>query len=174
MKIFLIGFMASGKTTIGREVARRTGWAFIDLDERIELREGRSVSAIFAERGEEAFRRLERECLDEVCRIDHNIIVATGGGVPCFFDNMERMNRAGTTVYLRFSPPDLKLRIQLSSQDSRPLVAGKSDEELLHFVTESLARREPFYTQAAYTLQGTDEELAEQVAALIHDTPGKR
>lgn len=171
--------MASGKTTIGREVARRTGWAFIDLDERIELREGRSVSAIFAERGEEAFRRLERDCLEEVCRIDHNhihnhIIVATGGGVPCFFDNMERMNRAGTTVYLKFSPAALKLRIQLSSQDSRPLVAGKSDEELLRFVTESLARREPFYTQAAYTLQGTDEELAEQVAALIHDMPGKR
>ena len=113
MKIFLIGFMASGKTTIGREVARRTGWAFVDLDERIERREGRSVSAIFAERGEEAFRRMERECLEEACRADHNIIVATGGGVPCFFDNMERMNRAGITVYLKFPPAALKLRIQL-------------------------------------------------------------
>ena len=173
MKIFLIGFMASGKTTIGREVARRTGWTFIDLDERIEQREGRSVSAIFAERGEEAFRRLERECLEEACRADHNIIVATGGGVPCFFDNMERMNRAGITVYLKFPPAALKLRIQLSSQDSRPLVAGKSDEELLRFVTDSLARREPFYAQAAHTLQGTDEELAEQITALALDGHGQ-
>ena len=86
-----------------------------------------------------------------------------GANEPCWHDRLPEVFAAA-----------LKLRIQLSSQDSRPLVAGKSDEELLRFVTESLARREPFYTQAAYTLQGTDEELAEQVAALIHDMPGKR
>lgn len=167
MRFFLIGFMASGKTTIGREVARLTGYKFIDLDEQIEQSEGQSVSAIFAAQGEDAFRRMERKHLEAVCRAEGNLIVATGGGVPCFYDNMELMNRHGMTLYLKFSPQDLKLRIQLSSQESRPLVAGKSDEELLLFVTESLTRREPYYSRAAYTLEGNDLEITERIVRLV-------
>lgn len=163
---FLIGFMASGKTTVGKMVAHRTGYRFIDLDELIESAEGKSVSQIFAEQGEEYFRKLEKQYLQEVMQ-NENTIIATGGGVPCFFDNMDCMNGQGTTIYLKFAPEQLKARLELSSQNKRPLVAGRKGNELLQYITDSLSVREPYYNKASYTLQGSDEEIAEQIVNII-------
>ncbi|NDV47677.1 shikimate kinase [Paludibacter sp. 221] len=166
-RYFLIGFMACGKTTIGKAVAEKMGFGFVDLDKLIESEHNKTVSEIFAEQGEEAFRKLENEYLKKLISLE-NTIIATGGGVPCFFNNMELMNEHGKTFYLKFAPEELKTRIQISSQNSRPLVAGKSDEELLHFVSESLKKREHFYNQATYTVYGNDNEIAEQIIALIN------
>ena len=166
--VFLIGFMACGKTSIGKVVARETGCDFIDLDQLIELEKGKSVSLIFAEQGEDAFRKLENEYLKKVSSLK-NTIVATGGGVPCFYNNMELMNKAGKTIYLKFSPEDLKTRIQFSSQNTRPLVAGKSDEELLQFVRESLAKREQYYNQATLILSGNDDRIASRIIDFIRN-----
>ena len=163
---FLIGFMACGKTSIGKLVAERTGYDFVDLDQWIESENGRSVQQIFAEQGEDAFRKLEHEYLQKACFLQHTI-VATGGGVPCFYNNMELMNSAGKTVYLKFPPEELKIRIQQSSQDSRPLVAGKSDDQLLQFVRETLAEREQYYRQADFIVSGNDAEIAEQIIDLV-------
>ena len=166
MIFFLIGFMASGKTTIGKIVARKTGYDFIDLDQLIELEKEKSVSQIFAEQGEEAFRKLENDYLKKLCSKD-NTIVATGGGAPCFHNNMKMMNQAGKTIYLKFSPEKLKTRIQLSSQSTRPLVAGRSDEELLQFVRESLIKREQYYNQAILVLEGNDTEIAKRIIEFV-------
>lgn len=166
MLIFLIGFMACGKTTIGKVVAEQVGYDFVDLDQWIETKEGKSISQIFAEQGEDVFRRLEHDYLKKACLLK-NTIVATGGGVPCFNNNMDLMNQTGKTFYLRFSPEELKTRIQLSSQANRPLVAGKNDEDLLQFVRESLPKREIYYRQANYTVNGNDEEIAKQIIKKI-------
>ncbi|HOR39786.1 MAG TPA: shikimate kinase, partial [Paludibacteraceae bacterium] len=97
-RIFLIGYMGAGKTTIGEQLAERLGYKFLDMDHVIEEKMQQSVSQIFSEKGEEEFRRLERECLEEIST-EQNVVVATGGGAPCFYDNMERMNAYGLTVY---------------------------------------------------------------------------
>jgi len=168
MLIFLIGFMACGKTTIGKVVAERTGYDFVDLDCLIEAERGKTVSQIFAEQGENEFRKLEHEYLQKIC-LQKNTIVATGGSVPCFHNNMELMNSAGKTIYLKFSPDDLKTRIQLSSQNSRPLVAEKNDEELLQFIRENLPKREKYYEQANFIVMGNDEEIAKQIVGFIEE-----
>ena len=167
--IFLIGFMACGKTTIGKIVAQKTGYDFVDLDQWIESEKGKSVSLIFAQQGENVFRAMENEYLKKVCA-KKNIIVATGGGAPCFHNNMELMNRAGKTIYLKFSPEDLKTRIQLSSQNTRPLVAGKNDEELFRFVSESLAKREQYYNRATFTVEGNNKKIAAQIIHIISNS----
>jgi shikimate kinase len=159
--------MACGKTTIGKVVAEQTGYDFVDLDQWIESDEGKTVSQFFVEQGEDVFRHLEHKYLLKTCSLK-NTIVSTGGGVPCFHNNMELMNNAGKTIYLKFSPEDLKIRIQQSSQNSRPLVAGKNDNEILQFVRESLAKREQYYQQATFTVSGNDEEIAKQIIEFVN------
>lgn len=144
--IFLIGYMGCGKSTLGRSVAALTGWQFIDLDNYIEQRFHRTVKEIFAEYGEDGFRRRERAMLQEVADFE-NVIIACGGGTPCFFDNMEWMNRQGTTVFLDTSIDKLHTRL-MRGRHKRPLIADKSDEELLSFIREALEKRMPFYSQA--------------------------
>lgn len=152
MPLFLIGYMGSGKSTLGRGVAAALGWRFIDTDKEIERREGMSVSEIFATRGEEAFRRMERDLIASVSP-DEQVVVSTGGGAPCHFDNMERMNAAGVTVYLKIPAGALAHRL-LASRTRRPLIDGKSPEELCAFVEEHLAMREPYYSRAAHVIEG--------------------
>ncbi len=144
--IFLIGYMGCGKSTLGRSVAALTGWQFIDLDNYIEQRFHRTVKEIFAEYGEDGFRKRERAMLQEVADFE-NVIVACGGGTPCFFDNMEWMNRQGTTVFLDTSIDKLHTRL-MRGRHKRPLIADKSDKELLIFIREALEKRMPYYSQA--------------------------
>lgn len=149
-RIVLIGYMGSGKTTVGRALAKELQLPFYDLDWYIENRMRKKVSQIFAEQGEEGFRRIERNMLHEVAEFE-NVIVSCGGGTPCFFDNMEYMNQQGQTVYLQASPEVLYGHL-LMGKSVRPLLLGKTREELLVFIKEQLKQREPYYSQARHIL----------------------
>ena len=147
MKYFIVGYMASGKSTFGKELAKDKGLPFLDLDECVESREGRSISEIFAKEGEEYFRKREREILHEICNEADEFVLATGGGTPCFFDNMDYMNQAGTTVFLNTSPLVIVDRLKRQRAD-RPLLAMYSDDEFEFFVREHLESRLSFYLKA--------------------------
>lgn len=149
-RIILVGYMGAGKTTVGRQLALDLGLQFYDLDWYIEMRYHTSVAKIFAEKGEESFRELERNMLHEVAEFE-NVVLSCGGGTPCFFNNMEYMNSLADTVYLKCSPEVLAQHLKMGKVE-RPLIKGKSDEELLQYIKESLDKRLPFYTQAKHTL----------------------
>jgi len=165
-RIFLIGYMGSGKTTIGKLLAARLGFSFVDMDKHIEEKEFKSVSQIFAEKGESEFRLIEQKCLHEVAEFE-NIVISTGGGAPCFFDNIRFMNTHGTTVYLKLSAAELADRLESSRANKRPLLAERKGEELQQFIAEGLAKREPFYEQAAYSVSGDIDEIVDQICKLI-------
>lgn len=159
--IFLIGYMGCGKSTLGRALSRASGLEFIDLDHYIENRFHATVSELFATRGEEGFRRAEQAMLDEVSQFA-DVIIACGGGTPCFFNNMEVMNERGTTVWLNTPINRLYERLQ-RNRSKRPILANKSDEELMDFITEALRAREPFYSQAAHRFCATLLEDKSQI-----------
>ena len=165
-RIFLIGYMGSGKTTVGQLLAARLGYSFIDMDTHIENKQFQSVSHIFAEQGEERFRLLEQQCLHEIGEFNE-VIISTGGGVPCFYDNMEYMNRQGTTFYLKLSPAELAERLEGMAGNKRPLLAGKKGDELCRFIQEGLKSREAFYSQAAYCVSGEVESIVTQIDELV-------
>ena len=149
-RIILIGYMGAGKTTIGKALSKELGITFYDLDWYIESRMRKTVSEIFAERGEEGFRQIEYNMLHEVAEFE-DVIISCGGGTPCFFDNMDYLNQQGQVVYLKAEPEVLYKHLQMGRVE-RPLLKGKSKEELLMFIKEQLEKREPFYTKAHYTL----------------------
>ena len=148
-RILLIGFMAAGKTTLGKALARDLGLQFIDLDHYIESRFHCTVSQLFNERGEEAFRQIERNMLHEIAEFE-DVVISTGGGTPCFFDNMDYMNTQGITVFLEASPEVIHTRLTIA-RVQRPLVANKSADELRQYITDMLAHRAPYYTRAHHT-----------------------
>ena len=145
-RIFLIGYMGAGKTTAGKELAKVLELEFIDLDHFIQARCQKTVSQLFQDVGEAEFRKIESTVLKEVGEFE-NVVISTGGGTPCFFDNMEYMNKAGTTVYLNAAPEALAARLN-TCKEKRPLIKDKNEEELFAFVVESLEKRNPYYTQA--------------------------
>lgn len=159
--IFLIGYMAAGKTTLGRRAAELLQVEFIDLDAYIEARYRKRVADLFAERGEAGFRDIERRMLHEVAEFD-NVLVATGGGTPCFFDNMDYMRTRGVTVYLSASVPTLCRRL-LRARVKRPLVMGKSAEELGDYIAQMLKQRETYYLQADHTFNAEQYESTHSV-----------
>jgi shikimate kinase len=154
MRIYLVGYMGSGKSTLGRKLAKISDCHFIDLDKYIEERHCQTVPQIFAEEGEAAFREKEQKALHEVSEFS-DVVVATGGGAPCFFDNMALMNVTGITIFLDIHPEILARRL-LKSKTDRPLIRGKSPEELQKFIAENLARRRPFYEQARLRIDRED------------------
>lgn len=144
--IFLVGYMGAGKSTIGRKLADELGWAFVDTDVFIEARFRERVVDMFASVGEAVFRRRERCVIEEISGMERTII-ATGGGLPCHYDNMDLMNLAGTTLYLSASDETLAQRLELCKR-TRPAVKDKSGQELLEYVQQAMAMRRPFYTKA--------------------------
>ena len=174
MKIFLIGFMGSGKSTIGRELADRLGFDFLDLDEVIEKSAGLPVVEIFARQGEPAFRRLEAGCLRQTLPL-RRTVVATGGGTPCFYQNMEWMNNHGVSVFLDIPPATLAGRLENDST-RRPLLKGKTGRQLADLISHKLASREAFYHLAHFTCHA-DAPPPEIAAALtdyfLRFDPGK-
>ena len=150
MKVILIGYMGAGKTTIGKALAQQMGLNFCDLDWYIEEQNGTTISQIFAQEGEVAFREKERQALHEVIQQD-DIVLAVGGGTPCFYDNIDFMNQQAHTIYLKAMPETLKAHIRMGAS-KRPLVDGKTDEELTEFITSSLKKREPYYQKATDTV----------------------
>ena len=149
-RIILIGYMGSGKTTVGKALSKDTGMMFYDLDWYIESRMRKTVSQIFAERGEEGFRQIEYNMLHEVAEFE-NVIISCGGGTPCFFDNMDYLNQQGDVVYLKATPETLYKHL-LMAKVERPLLKDKSPEELIAYITDHLKERAPFYEKARHTL----------------------
>ena len=160
-RILLTGYMGAGKTTLGRALAERLGMTFIDLDQYIEQRFRKSISQIFAEKGEEGFRDIERRMLHEVAEFE-DVIISTGGGTPCFFDNIDFMNSKGITVYLKVPVERLFIRLSIARRQ-RPLIKDKNDEELRAFIAEQLAKREPHYSKAQYSFVADRLEDKEQI-----------
>lgn len=138
--------MGAGKTTVGKKMARRLGCSFVDMDVFIENRYHKAVSELFAEKGEAFFREIEQHILQEVSLFE-NTVISTGGGTPCFFDNMEQMNRAGLTVYLKVSVDELTQRLVACKQE-RPLLKDKTRDELKRYVADHLEQRETYYKRA--------------------------
>lgn len=167
--LYLIGYMGTGKTTIGKLLAKELHLSFIDIDEFIENRYHKTIAGIFEEKGENGFREIEHRTLHEVSSFE-NVVVSTGGGLPCFFDNMDLLNRTGTTIYLRTSVNELVSRLTVEMQ-KRPLIKGKNPEELRDFVETNLKKREVFYNQAQLILDArhcsSKKELEQWVDELL-------
>lgn len=158
--VFLIGFMGSGKTTWGRKLASRTGRAFIDLDEAIVQETGMPIADYFAQYGEAAFRQIESQTLKSL-PLTEPAVVSTGGGTPCYFDNMAWMNNKGTTVYFYLPPKALWDRLMQTDIASRPALKGLSGAELLADITSKLNDRSPYYERATHIVNHLSLQLDE-------------
>lgn len=161
-RIFLIGYMGCGKTTVGKQLAEKLGYRFIDMDQHLEERQFKSVSQIFAEQGEDEFRKLEQKCLHEVAEFEDTII-STGGGAPCFFNNIEHMNSHGLTVYLKMTAEELAVRLESLKQNTRPLIAGKNGIELRDFIANGISKREAFYKKASLVVNANNENITDEI-----------
>lgn len=155
MNIVLLGFMGAGKTSVGTILAELLDFQFIDLDQYIENRFRTTISSIFATKGEDGFRELEKVALTQVLRYSRTV-VATGGGTPCFFDNIEQINQNATSIYLQFSPEVLAKRLSFDTSGKRPLVQEKSFDELVEYAKQKLVEREKFYLQSTITVSNTN------------------
>ena len=166
--IILLGYMGAGKTTIGYALSKDLGIQFYDLDWYIEMRFHKTVAQIFEERGEEGFREIERSRLHEVAELQ-NVIISCGGGTPCFYDNMDYMNSLCDTIYLKASARVLAAHLKMGKV-VRPLILGKSEEELATYIEEMLKQREPYYMKAKHVfdvdLLNTREKVCESVRLL--------
>lgn len=150
MLTFLIGYMASGKTTIGRKIAKQLQMQFCDLDYYIEKNVNQSIAGIFELKGEEEFRKIEHQALEQIINSGFNGVVACGGGTPCHFNNIELMNRNGITVYLKESINTIHSRL-IKNKSKRPLLKDLNEHELLQKIETQLKSREPFYLRAQIT-----------------------
>lgn len=151
---FLIGFMGCGKNYWGKKWAHTSGYDFFDIDKIVEQQQGKTISEIFAKEGEDHFRNLETTELRNFSNKD-NVIIATGGGTPCFNDNITWMNENGTVIYLQSSPANILKRL-VSEKEKRPLIKNLKDDELLFYITEKIKEREFFYNQAKIILNVDD------------------
>lgn len=149
-RIIIIGYMGSGKTTVGKALAKELGLMFYDLDWYIESRMRKTVKQLFDEVGEDGFRKIEHNMLHEVAEFE-NTVISCGGGTPCFFDNMDYMNHQGETVYLKASPEVLYGHLKMG-KTVRPLLLDKTGEEVKQFIKEQLTSREPHYAKAKHML----------------------
>lgn len=167
MLIFLVGYAGSGKSSMGKHLARRLGVKFIDTDAEVEREVGATIAEIFLYEGEEYFRRSERECVEHIAEQHIDAVVSTGGGLPTWSDNMSWLNEHGMTVYLERSAEQILSRLSAYGRERRPMFRGKSDEELLAFMKMQMMEREPHYTQARMTIDCrtmSDAEAVEYIA----------
>jgi shikimate kinase len=173
VKIFLIGFMGAGKSTAGRKLAKRLQFSFLDTDTCIEDQEGLSITRIFAEKGEEYFREAESRILKRVAGSSGDTVVSTGGGAPCYRDNMNLMNVSGVTVYLKLPPGILYQRLVGSYRKNRPLIRDKSPQELLEYITEKLNEREAYYNRSRIIVSAEFihiHELEKTIRGIMEDS----
>ena len=168
MFIFLIGFMGSGKSTVGKKLASQLQYKFIDLDDTIAAKNGKSVLEIFKSNGEAYFRKLESEVLRNISNVE-NAVIAAGGGTPCFNDNMKWMNENGITVFLKAHLATIFHRVALSKA-KRPLISDLNDADLMEFIVDEYKNRLPFYSQASITVKAENikvDELVNSIKPLI-------
>jgi shikimate kinase len=156
-RIYIIGFMGSGKTTAGKKLASSLRWEFMDLDTEIENIAGKTIPEIFSTSGEEYFRKLEAEILASLIT-EKNTIISTGGGTPCYGLNMNFMLETGLVIYIKMTPAQLKSRLEGRSR-SRPLLSNKTGEELLQFISDKLAEREMYYLKASVVVDGISLDI---------------
>ncbi len=162
--IFLIGFMASGKTSKGKKLARKLNVPFIDLDQEVERQEEQSISTIFDTQGEEYFRKLEAKIIRSYSK-DLEVVVALGGGTPCFHNNLRYINDVGTSVYMKRSESRILGRLRENKQ-KRPLIANLNDEELKVFIHTTMNTRTPYYEQANIVFDADNKQLSELIDKL--------
>jgi shikimate kinase len=155
--IYIIGFMGSGKTTAGKKLAYLLGWSFIDLDKRIEEYAGKTIPEIFSQSGEDYFRIIETQILRNL-KMCTKTVISTGGGTPCYIDNMDYMIETGLTIYLKLTPAELKGRLS-HSKGKRPLIKDLDQNELTSFIKEKLAVREKWYERSDITMDGIDLDI---------------
>ncbi len=172
MYIFLTGMPGSGKTRIGRALARRLHLPFFDLDHEIVKATGMEIPRIFAEYGEDYFRERERDTLRAVTSREKHFVLATGGGTPCFFDNMAFMNGKGVTVFLHVPLRDLYERLLAGGTFQRPLLKDKTPEALLKELQEKYNERRPFYKQAEIEVHSSYGVVEDRVSEIIRLLPG--
>lgn len=166
-RIFLVGYMGAGKTTLGKALSKAIGLPFVDLDWYIESRYHQTISDLFARRGEDGFRQLERTMLHEVGEFE-DVIISCGGGTPCFFDNMDYMNRQGPTVWLDASTDCLFRRLSKGLR-KRPVLQGKTDEALREFIQQNLNSRLDYYARARLRIDSSRLENRQQVADTVSE-----
>ena len=164
MRIYLTGYMYSGKTTVGHKLATRLGYQWIDLDQMLETTFHTTVPIFFKRYGEEAFRKIEQKLLHSTAELD-NIVISTGGGTPCHFDNIEWMNLHGTSVYFDVTIETL-LRRASQSKKPRPILAGMTEEERSLYIRQQLSQRLPYY-QKANIIFPADQPDLDQLVGLV-------
>ena len=175
LPIYLVGYMGAGKTTAGRLLADKLGWRFVDLDDAFEQIHGYTTAEYIRTFGLEAFRKKEKYVVEDLADqipFEH-IIYATGGGYPCWEDNMDCLLELGTSIYIRWKPEHLAKRLSLTDLSDRPVLQGRTEQELLEFIAPQLEAREPFYSRAHHILdveicdEQSDERIAEELFRLI-------
>lgn len=166
MKIALIGYMASGKSSVGKLIAEKMNLQYIDLDEFIEEKEKMTISKIFKNKGELYFRKKEMEYLEKALLKEESYCISTGGGTPCYGNNMQLIKQYTTSVYLQTSVKEIYRRLK-TAKTQRPLVARLSDEELLEFIGKHLFERSSFYQQADITVTTDGKPTKEVVSSIL-------
>lgn len=163
LPIYLIGYMAAGKTTVGRILADRLGWHFVDLDEAFAEIHGKTPAEYIRENGIEEFRYKEKYVVEDLAELPiEKVIYATGGGYPCWEDNMECLRELGTSIYLKWKPEHLAKRLMLTDLSERPVLQGRTEDELLQFIVPQLQAREPFYMKADMVVEAPVKDIAEE------------
>ncbi len=167
MKIFLIGFMGSGKTHWGRLLSEKLGIRFFDLDEQVTEHAGKTIPEIFSAEGEEQFRLLEKDVLHIITESHDNFVMACGGGSPCYFNNIEYMNTAGTTVWIN-TPQDTLHKRLVVEKDKRPLIKDLTDEQLRNFIQKKFSDRRIYYEQADIAIDEEPVQLEKLIEKIFH------
>ncbi len=168
MRVFLIGFMGSGKTYWGKQLAAQLTIPFFDLDEEIAAKENKPVTRIFAESGEEAFRVKEKATLERLIDEQPSMVLACGGGTPCFFNNIGRMKKYGVVVWLN-TPVEMLLQRLMKEKESRPLIRNIADEEMRSFIIRKLNERRMYYEQADVIIDNADNlPVNELIQIILH------
>lgn len=172
-RIYLIGFMGSGKTAIGKVLANKLNLPFVDLDERIEKRTGMTIAELFSSFGEKEFRKVESSALFSL-RSEGDMVVSTGGGTPCFHDNMDIMNSSGMSIYLEVGQ-DVLLNRLLQDSEHRPLLSGLSKEEMQKSIQARLSGRLEYYMKATYVIDGelSIDDITSTIENMLSKTPAE-
>ena len=167
MKVVLLGYMGSGKSTIGKLLAERLDYSFIDLDEFIEEKEGKPIAQIFDEEGEIYFRRKESFYIQEVLTQNDNLVLSLGGGTPCYAKNMNGiLHLTDKVFYLKVSVNELSKRL-LKEKDQRPLIKNIEDGALSEFIGKHLFERNVYYNKARYTIDSDDKAPKTVVSEIV-------
>ncbi len=153
--------MGAGKSTVGKKLAEKMNYRFVDLDHYIENKEKMSIPEIFNKKAEPYFRQIEHEALLEITGIKENLIVSTGGGAPCFMNNMELLNSSGITIYLKLEPSIIFKRLTYARKKNRPLIENKSPQELMQFITDKLKERELVYNMSHLIITGDKHNISD-------------